>query len=310
MFKILEKKEKKIVVKSLGGLGNQMFQYAYARYIQELTGLPIYFDISVYNKYKIREFSLKSLNVKVTGYDNKNKLLPFTRVLTMRVYHVAQKILKDFFNFDHFGKFPFFFFSKFGNLFNFDPYYYDISDIVNSNRTQVIYGYFQSEKYFISIQNEIKKELKVTAKLSTSATEFLKKIVNSDNSVAVSIRWGKDYQDHRYLNVTDKEYFYKSMKIIASKLKKVNFFIFSDEPDLVKEEFNFEYPVVFIKNTVDYESLKLMYTCDHFIISNSSFSWFGAYLSDNDSKIVLAPKCWTKRHLKMDDIYTDYMIKV
>ncbi|MFD1772527.1 alpha-1,2-fucosyltransferase [Paenibacillus rhizophilus] len=299
-----------IILKLTGGLGNQIFQYAYARFIQEMYNEPLFFDTTAYKKYKIRNFSLFNLNISKEIQDIQfsglNKY-DFVRLkIHQKIYRAYQRFYKLTFERDATGERNFLKYSRKGLYFTFDRQYY--SSIKVDKRIKCIYGYFQSERYFENIKNEIKTELKVITKPSEKAQFYLNEILSS-NAIGVSIRCGEDYINS-HLNVCSKEYYYKGMEIIASKVKNPVFYIFSDNINVVKEFYNFKYPVKFIDNLPDYESLRLLYSCKHFVIANSSFSWAGAYLSDNEQKIIVAPSKWYKNSLRNPDIYLKSMILV
>lgn len=296
-----------IVLRMMGRLGNQMFQYAYARALQEIYKEPIVIDNSVYKKYRIGEYSLTNLNIRddikeVSKY-NIRKLDYLVIRFWQKFYHVFQKLKRIIFNTDVLGEHIFYYFSKKGLYFNFDRYYYP--SLIINKKNKSIYGYFQSEKYFKEISDQIKKELKVVTEPSNQARKMLDEILGC-NAVGVSIRCGHGYINTG-LDVCNPEYYYKGMDIVACKVYNPVFFIFSDRIDIVKETYKFSCPVKYIENMPDYESLRLLYSCKHFVIANSSFSWFGAYLSDNASKIVIAPSKWYKKSNKRPDIFLESM---
>ena len=104
------------------------------------------------------------------------------------------------------------------------------------------------------------------------------------------------------------------MRYIAERAKNPVFYIFSDnlkEIEWIKENYHFDFDVQYIElNNPDYEELRLMYQCKHFVIANSTFSWWGSYLAANEDKIIVAPKIWNKNYFKRFDIYTEKMILV
>src|SRR5690606_10452579 len=131
--------------------------------------------------------------------------------------------------------------------------------------------------------------------------------IKEKNAVGVSIRLGDDYTNSPNLNVCNIDYYYRAMDLIYNNNSNVVFYIFSDRIDRVKEKFNFKYPVQYVNGFNDYQSLRLLYTCKHFVISNSSFSWWGAYLSENSNKIIVAPSKWYNHLSEKPDIYFDNM---
>lgn len=300
-----------IILKSIGGLGNQMFEIAFARMISLEYGDDIYIDCSVYKKYKIRKFSILNLNIGesikfIDQSDLKYKEKIYLKI-TQKIYHVYQKIVKIITNKRRIGNKSFSFLSKLGLYYNFDDYYYDF--VKSNSRIKCIYGYFQSEKYFEKYKSIIRNELKVKKEVTSRERELLKEIQNC-NSVGVSIRIGDDYVNSNELNVCSQKYYYEAMDKILEKNEDVVFYIFSDSIEKVKEKFNFKYKVKYIEGFNDYESLRLLYNCKDFIISNSSFSWWGAYLSDNEEKVIIAPSKWYNNSEERPDIYLKEMVLI
>ncbi|MEC0132118.1 alpha-1,2-fucosyltransferase [Paenibacillus odorifer] len=297
-----------IIVKVMGGLGNQMFQVAFAKMLSIEYGEEIYLDISAYENYKIRKFSLSNLvisnSVKYLEKDEFSKVRWHFLKSSQKVYRVYQKVMKEIFGIDRFGELPFKLLSKKGLFYNFDRYYYE--NPMNNPNLKCIYGYFQSERYFEKYKNEIIDEFKVEIPPNEKEENLLAEIY-SNNAVGVSMRLGDDYVKSPSLNVCKDEFYYKAMDEIYKHNNNVVFYIFSDSIERAKSQFDFKYPVRYIEGFKDYESLRLLYTCKHFIISNSSFSWWGAYLSTNTNKIVIAPDRWYNDSKVKPDIYLDDM---
>lgn len=296
-----------IIGKMIGGLGNQMFCYAFARSLHLKYGGELYLDIQVYNRYKIRDYRLDRLNIphEIKNADVDYKSNSFLK-LTQLVYSILTKTIKSFFRSDVIGKKLFTSLGKKGLYYNLDRYYYDIP--LSNKSKKYTYGYFQSEKYFREYRNQIKQELKVSVEARMEEKDLLDRI-NIEEAVGVSIRWGEDYFNSN-LNVCSKQYYYSAMELIANKVENPTFYIFSDCIEDVKREFNFKYPVHFIEGFKEHESLRLLYSCRYFVIANSSFSWWGAYLSDYKNKLIVAPSKWYKNSTNQPDIYLDEMMLI
>ena len=297
-----------ILVKIIGGLGNQMFQVAFAKSLSIEMNDNFFLDISVYKKYKIRNFSISNLNISENlKFIDDSGLNNFQKVyfkITQKLYHIFQKMITTVRSGPKIGYLPYSLLSRFGLYYNFDVYYYNI--LCNKNKIKCIYGYFQSENYFIKHKDIIQEKFLVKTPPTNSEKLLLKQIENSI-AVAISMRLGEDYTNSSSLNVCGDDYYYKGMDHIYEKIDNPIFYIFSDRIDIVKSQFNFKYDVNYIDGFNDYQSLRLMYTCKHFVISNSSFSWWGAYLSSNNSKIVLAPSRWNNISKESPHIYLESM---
>jgi len=297
-----------IIVKIIGGLGNQMFQIAFAKSLSLDWKEDYFLDISAYKKYKIRNFSISNLNIsknlKFIDDSDLNNFQKFYFKNTQNLYRIFQKLVTIVFSDLKIGGLPYLLLSKFGLYYNFDPYFYNTTQ--NKNKIRCIYGYFQSENYFIKHKNIIKEDFLVKTPPGFQEKLLLKQIQNC-NSVAISMRLGEDYTNSSSLNVCRDDYYYKAIESISNRLKNPTLYIFSDCIDIVKNKFNFKYNVIYVEGYNDYESLRLMYSCKHFVISNSSFSWWGAYLSSNTDKIVVAPSKWYNNTKETPHIYLDSM---
>jgi len=159
-------------------------------------------------------------------------------------------------------------------------------------------GYFQTWKYFADYEEKIRAELSVSTPPSKQNAAMIKEL-ESCESVCVHVRRGDYLLDINagLGNVCGYEYYDRAIKFMKEKLKSPVFYFFSnDHSEIEWLKANWKFPDADIKyvdlNNPDYEELRLMYSCKNFIIANSSFSWWGAYLSQNKNKIVCAPSKW------------------
>ena len=191
-------------------------------------------------------------------------------------------------------------------------YNYDFSNIKAKNK--IFYGYYESKRYLEGdIKNVLKEEFSPKYEKLEENKE-LYSIIENNNSVCVSIRRGDfitnpNYKKNHY--ICDENYFREAIDIMNKKIKNPKYVIFSDDIDWVKQNMKFPRGTVYEsgKDPV-WEKLRLMYNCKHYIISNSSFSWWAQYLSrNNEHKIVIAPKKWLNNS-KNPDIYEDNWILI
>jgi hypothetical protein len=175
----------------------------------------------------------------------------------------------------------------------------------------VLHGYYQSEDYFYDFKDEIRKLFKFP--------DSIKKNYIDKNGIciAIHIRRGDYKKSPDFHTLVPKSYYDKAKKIIEEKLGLIpNYYYFSDEPDWVKENFkdNMKESDKVISGFKDYEELYIMTQCDHFIIANSTFSWWGAWLSETQKeseKIVIAPEPWFGiKGPDASDIYCKNWIKI
>ena len=284
-----------------GGLGNQMFEYAYARALQEEYGIELIFNCCElnYHSYESRTFNLDKLSVDDSKFSIRNNKV---------TYGIFKFIKKGYINSTEFkhSEDKYGFLDKKGFVVSLDTYAY--YDHFVDNKTKYMYGNFQSWKYFGKYDEQICKELKVIKEQSEENRQ-LQHEINSENSVCVHIRRGDYVNDSKWcqLDVCSYNYYLEGMKYIVSKIKNPVFYIFSnDSNDIqwIKDNYDFSsFKTKYVDlNNPDYEELRLMYNCKHFIISNSTFSWWAQHLSNNRNKIVIAPSIWNKEE-NASDIY-------
>jgi len=280
-----------IIIKLQGGLGNQMFQYAIGRFLAEKNKTELKLDLSFYNEQQIepqRKYSLEYFNIieNITGGKDLKKIKKGIKKLVYLIYKV---FLAETFVYTK------------ENFFHFD------SNILKIKGDVYLDGYWQSEKYFQSIEEIIHKEFTLKNKLQK---EDLINKINNSNSVSIHIR-RDDYTNKKNYYVLTIEYYKEAIKIIKEKNQNIHLFVFSDDINWVKNNLKTEFPITFIDGNKDYEDLILMSMCKHNIIANSSFSWWGAWLNQNPHKIVIAPKKWfNKPEINTKDLIPESWLKI
>jgi len=303
LFSFSNYMDKILIVKLVGGLGNQMFQYAAARAASCRTKIPFKLDITFYKKSNLRSYRLNHFNIIeniATEDDIKRFIIPSKRkTLQYCNYIIKKKIFCS---------------NSFRRIKQISTKY--CQDIFNIKGSSYITGYWQSEKYFIDKTEIIRKELTVKNEPDEKNSKYLK-FINETNSVSLHIRRG-DYaynpEAYKTYGLLDLDYYTKAIEYISDRVKRINIFAFSDDISWVKKEIKTRFPIYYIDFNgadKDYEDLRLMYNCKHHIIANSSFSWWGAWLSDNPRKIVIAPMNWyAKRDINSEDIYGNNWIRL
>ena len=172
---------------------------------------------------------------------------------------------------------------------NFDAEHYSKNSYLN--------GYFQKAKYVEKIRLKMLKDFQFPPLQSVLKTSK-KTIQNAKNSVAVHVRRG-DYlkpKINEHHGVVSLKYYRDAISYIESKCQNAQYFIFSDDPTWCASNFNFITEKTIIADShFAWEDMYLMSICNHNVIANSSFSWWGAWLNKNESKIIVAPKKWLSR---------------
>lgn len=283
------------------GLGNQLFTYAYARSIQMVNNEKhLYFDTKEFQN-DIRSYALDhfKLNSSVKKFSSVEQFIYRTLArVKMGTNPPANPTDEEFKKL-----------AEKGIYFNFNPYAVCPAHMSRS-KVKMVRGYYQSYKNFQNIEKTIREELTVVTPPSTENIAMIEQISN-ENSVCVHVRRG-DYTNNprwsKELNICDINYYKKAMDAIAKQVQNPVFYIFSnchEDIEWIKENYKFDGDVKYIDlNNPDYEELRLMYSCKHFIISNSTFSWWAQFLSKNKDKVVVAPNIWN-RVIDASNIYME-----
>lgn len=272
-----------MILRFIGGLGNQMFIYAFYRYLQE-KGIKVILDYSFFVRnewtYRIEVFP----NVKVKRGEGTHSLMYY---YVMKLIELCSKLVKRY-------------------------YFEDQTILFDANicehKNEYVAGYFQNDFYFRDIENTIRKELSFPfgeSKLSEQITHIEKKGYTS-----IHIR-RKDYLElsESYGGICDEDYYRQAISIIHKHDPNASFLVFSDDIEWVKENMcipNAEYVLGdWFDHYDDWYDMCLMSHCKNNIIANSSFSWWGAWLNNHQDKVVVCPSRWTNtrpnRGLACDD---------
>lgn len=257
------------IVEIRGGLGNQMFCYAFGQ-----NFVDVLYDVSTYDKSKKRALDLSRFNVRLSCA-TKKQTAPYLKKSKW------PRFIRKIFNLPNYRNVTR---EKQNTIF--EPSLFDVED-------SYFKGYFQNENYFKNLRPQILQDFKLLEPLNQENASLLKQIKQT-NSVSLHIRRG-DYLNSSFKNLDVKEYYQKAIDYIASKIKNPHFYIFSNDFAWVKENIKtgYEQTIVDINDeSHGYFDLELMRHCQHNIIANSTFSWWGAWLNKNPDKIVIAPKIW------------------
>lgn len=283
-----------IRVKIFGGLGNQMFQYAFGKAVAQANNYEVEFiyDNSSYE----RELGLNYFNIQT--------LISYKKWEYPLIYKLLAKINK----FTAFKLYPY----------NNQKYIYDYKlnfdgALLEVKDNSFLEGYWQSEKYFKSIENIIREEFEIISPINEKSLEAINSI-NKTNSVSIHFRRGDYISDEnakKTHGMCSEEYYKKSIAFIKEKISDPHFFIFSDDINWVKNNFKFSENATFIDfTTLPIDDLRLMSLCNHNIMANSTFSWWAAWLNCNKDKIVISPKKWFLNSRDDSDLLIEGWIKL
>jgi hypothetical protein len=286
-----------------GRLGNQLFQYAFARKVQLATGQELAIDFTAIDQVKRDEWKnyLDQYNVHNYKIVHKNDYYPIQRYIykLLRIIRPRKNEERQY----HFDEFIAKNFSKWGIVFYESDFKCHRFDIIKAKNI-VIRGWFESEQYFDEISEELKKEFTLKQPLSAENRELYNKLKNSE-SICVTVRRGAFTEDKykKEFLVCTPEYYYKSVECIRRVYPDTIVYVCSDDIEWCKKSLKFSGDVLFEPQNSVCEKLELMSACRHFVLSNSTFSWWAQYLSDNEEKMVISPTRWRNCELPPTDIF-------
>lgn len=281
-----------IYIELVGGLGNQMFQYAMGKSFAMRNNDRLKMDVSFYADQIKRDYELCFFNID-EEFAAKDEVYPIRTNKRWKRYvlqglrlilrgRILHRIVEQKFSYD--------------------------SNVYDKKGDVYLRGFWQTEKYFINIADDIRREFTLKGELHQYGEKVLRKIETAgDNTVSLHIRRG-DYisneSANKLMGVLPLSYYEEAINILEKKLDNFNVFVFSDDIDWVK--YNLKLSSKYLRDVCfvdgggrqDYEDMYLMSKCRHHIIANSTFSWWGAWLGEKDDSMIIAPKNWFKDKAK------------
>jgi hypothetical protein len=261
-----------IVIQLQGGLGNQLFQYAYGRYLEIVYKKNVKTDVTFFEN-NFRSFKLAHLNTKLSiaeksevrnSKSQKSKFIPWK--INNSIY------VED-------------------ELFNFN---YKIKKINNG----YFIGYWPRTEHLNDIFEYLKTEIKIIDDLKCNRFYNHLNLININESIGIHIRRGDYLEDKnkKIFSILNKEYYLKAINYMNKHINNGSFYIFTDDIDWVKSQEWLKLDnithVVFEDNNADIKEFELLKNCKHHIFANSTFSWWAAYLNSNESSINIGPSQW------------------
>lgn len=272
-----------IIVKLMGGLGNQMFQYAAGRRLAWVSGVPLKLDLGWFQapapgttprEYALRPFALAA---EIASADEIARLAPrrelfgklVARCLPLRTSYLPER------------------------HYHFDP------ALLVPRKNAYLDGYWQSEKYFCDIRDTICSDFTLQEPPQGKNRDLVERLAEPGlASVSLHVRRGDYLTSPSASSVhgsCSPQYYARAVAALAARVERPHFFLFSDEPEWVRDNFPLDHPCTIVAHNPPekgHEDLRLMTLCRHHITANSSFSWWGAWLCRNRDKIVIAPANW------------------
>lgn len=285
-----------IISNIIGGLGNQMFQYAAGRALSLHHNVPLLLDTNEFENYHLHQgFELHRVFTCPIIYANPNEIRnvlgwqssKFTRRLLLR------RRLKNFIKPELVV----------------EPHFHYWQDFKRLGDQCYLSGYWQSYRYFEGIANFIRKDFTFLHEMS-QCNHALAQEIKSVNSVSLHIRRG-DYANtpktKSWHGVCPLDYYYSAIEYVSKNTREPHFYVFSDDIEWVRRNLRIPPPCTFVGHNIaseSYNDIRLMSTCRHNIIANSTFSWWGAWLNPSVDKIVIAPQSWFDlSDSNTDDLY-------
>lgn len=301
-----------IIIKIKGGLGNQLFQYAYARALSERFKVPLRLDITNYDGTDTSEENLDMVFKRGYGLQHLNTLGSIAtrkeissfkkfQIRKGRIWFLYNKLIANE--------------SKYveERQFTYNEKYAKTNFFIETSNIYAD-GYWQSEKYFKDYEDLIRNEFEFKDDPDEINLKIIQEMQKS-NSVSLHVRRG-NFLIPRYNNhhgICPLNYYTKAIEVMAERVPNPTFFVFSDDMKWVRESIKTQFPITFVDINgpdKDYEDLRLMSKCKNHIIANSSFSWWGAWLAKNKNKVVTYPSQIFKKGWDTSDFAPKEWLKI
>ncbi len=269
-----------VITAITSGLGNQLFQYAMGRQLALQNRTSLWFDLRYYHQtYEtdtVRHFKLDRFCIDYQALDTS----PY------RYIRKASRLLPGY--------------SLPGLIKTYSEPHFHFDPTAKQLRAPyiVLNGYWQTEQYFADCAEQIRGELQFRRQPGPRFARYKQAIAASQTPVSLHIRRG-DYVTHtdfsQSFGFVGLAYYDRAINALKARVPAPKLFVFSDDPDWVRQHLTVDLPHEFVVNEGDdaeVDDLELMSLCRHHIIANSSFSWWGAWLNPNPDKVIIAPKIW------------------
>jgi hypothetical protein len=272
-----------VIVKLMGGLGNQMFQYAFGRRLAHERQVLLQMDGTFFQSQFQRRYQLGCFKIRAELVTDKT-----TSEIVWQEQGHRQSVAWSTMHLTGRGR---------GTIVRERRRFVYDSRALEASGNIYLEGYWQNEKYFEPIAHLLREEFAFAEEAREKNREVLRQILDAE-AVAIHVR-RTDYTTNRITNqvhgVLSLDHYHTCVRHVAEAVRKPHFFVFSDDPEWAKNNLRIEYPCTVIDHNrppADHEDLRLMSACRHFVIANSTFSWWAAWLSAYSGKRVFAPRRW------------------
>ena len=276
-----------VIVRLMGGLGNQLFQYAAGLALSIKNECELKIDLSAFENQYGLQTTLRnpdilhfSLSAKIADAKEASALRDPLKGVSRASRFVRQKIFKQYYSDWH-------------------------PEVLNKSGDIYLEGYFQCEKYFQDYFDQLSKDFKLRSEFSDLTAEWNERISKLINPVSLHVRRGDYVSDPRTSalhNICTVNYYLEAIEEMRKRIGNYTLVVFSDDVEWVRENLTFGVDTIYVSGSKLIKGLPLlasqelivMSQCAHHIISNSTFSWWGAYLNKRQDKVVLAPSLWNR----------------
>jgi len=292
-----------VIVRLYGGLGNQLFQYAFAKRLALTLNAELRLDLTAFAK----QNGMRSPRVfELAPFCIEDAVASADDLARFRVGEKRYSL--GWVAHQYFGWRPRGYIRE--AHYHFDPAMLSLPDGVYLD------GYWQSERYFKDQEQAVRDRIRVSGSPSGQNKALLDEI-STRNAISLHVRRGDYLLDQAVYDLhglCSLQYYHDAVEFLSERIDQPEFYIFSDEPEWARENIKLEFPVYVVDvNGPDacYEDLRLMSGCRHHIIANSSFSWWGAWLNPRKDRIVIAPRRWfNKSDADTRDICPDEWVRM
>lgn len=266
-----------IIARVDGGLGNQMFQYAYGSYLARQLNTPLRLDLRSYRGAPSHGYQLDRFAIDA------GEASPTELACVPRKYREADGRSLAWSKWLRPTKFR----RHKESIFGFDAKHLQVMG------QRYLVGYWQSEKFFPDMQASLRRQFQLIDPLSPASQRVAAEI-ESTESIAVHVRRG-DYLNLDGVQHLSMDYYRRAIYDWAAQRDQAVVYVFSNDIQWCKTQFDLPWPVVYVDhNTADtgFEDLALMQRAACNVIANSTFSWWAAWLNGREGKMVYAPSSW------------------
>ena len=299
-----------IISRLQGGMGNQMFQYAVGRNLSLKNKVPLALDVTFLNHrikmpqklrphFAFRSYDLDVFNVEVSIAKPEDISFWNRTFFSGRLMLVVDAVLRKVAIFQGWEK-----------KFSFDE------KILTLGPNTYLEGFWQSPKYFEGIEDVLRKDFSLKEKLPEKSQALFDEI-KSKESLCLHVRRADMalVSQVSFHGSCDLDYYKRGAEYISKNKKVDHIYIFSDDIAWCKENIKLDYPITYVEKDLSGKKgeghLILMSACRNFVIPNSTFSWWAAWLGGDKDKIVVAPKNWfTTDSINTKDLFPENWVRI